>query len=173
MKCKKFFDPYIELLDNFNRKGVRYVVVGMSGINYYASDTRETFATQDFDIFVKPTTDNVKKAVSIFRKLGYTLLVHEQKVENSSVRDIVKDKKTILATDSYGITFELILTVSGFTFSQIEGDTTIFNVGGIPIKVAKLNKLLISKKIAGREKDKLFLKRFEILLKEKSKNKVK
>jgi len=153
-------DPYAELLDKFNRGGVKYVVVGMSGINYYASQAKETFATQDFDIFIKPTIENARKAISIVRKLGYAL-------EGSPVEKIVREKSTILATDPYGIAIELMLAVSGYTFGEMESDATIFTAQNIPIKVAKLKKLLQSKKLAGRKKDKLFLKRFELLLKEK------
>ncbi len=54
----------------------------------------------------------------------------------------------------------------GFTFSQMGSGVTTFVVGNVPIKVAKLEKLLSSTKAAGRSKDKLFLKRYEILLKE-------
>jgi len=170
MKRKQFFDPYVEILDKFNRRGIVYVIIGMSGINYYAAKTQETFATQDFDIFIKPTIDNVKKAISIFEKLDYSLMANEKKIEKSLIKKIVREKKTILATDPYGIAIELILTVSGYSFSQMRVDATIFNIKGVPVRVAKLSKLLMSKKVAGREKDKLFLRRYEILLKEKVKN---
>ena len=160
-------DPYAELLDKFNRGGVKYVVVGMSGINYYASEAKETFATQDFDIFIKPTIENVRKAISIFRKLNYSLIVNKSTLEDSSITKTVRQKNTILATDAYGIAIELILAVSGYTFGEMQSDATVFSVQKIPIKVAKLKKLLQSKKLAGRNKDKLFLKRFELLLKEK------
>lgn len=166
MAKRRPYDPYAEVLAEFNREAVKYVVIGMSGINYYASKAQETFTTQDFDIFVKPTIENVKKFVPIFEKLNYSLTAGKERLKESSIKKIVRDKKTILATDPYGITFELILSVSGYTFSQMEKDATIFNVKTIPIKVAKLSKLLMSKKIAGREKDLLFLKRYEILLKE-------
>jgi len=52
MAKKSFLDPYAELVDKFNHRGVKYVVVGMSGINYYAANAKETFSTQDFDIFI-------------------------------------------------------------------------------------------------------------------------
>lgn len=165
MARKKFYDPYAELIDKFNRKGVKYVVVGMSGINYYASDAQETFSTQDFDIFVKPMISNVKKAVSIFKELGYSAAVNGQEAQEERIKDAVRQKNTIIATDAYGIMFELILAVSGYTFDQMERDAVIFEAGGVPIKVAKLNKLLMSKKIAARDKDRLFLRRFKLLLK--------
>jgi len=164
---KKTYDPYSELMDKFNRGSVKYVVVGMSGINYYASRPQETFATQDFDIFVKPTIGNIEKAIAILKKMNYGLATKKGALEDFPIREIVRQKNTIIATDPYGIVFELILAISGYTFSQMQKDAIVFNVENIPIKVARLRKLLQSKKAAGREKDKLFLKRFEILLKEK------
>lgn len=171
MVTKRIYDPYIELLDKFNKHRVDYVIIGMSGINYYASKAAETFSTQDFDIFVKPAINNIKKVISIFEKLNYDMIANKKKIEKKDVKSIVRNKNTILATDPYGITFESILAVSGYTFSQMQKDAVIFNVNNVPVKVAKLRKLLMSKKIAGREKDKLFLKRYEILLKEKERMK--
>lgn len=167
MAAKKIYDPYTEALNKLNKKNVDYVVIGMSGINYYASKARETFSTQDFDIFVKPAVNNIKKTISIFEKLEYSLIANKNRIEKKDVIAIVRNKNTILATDPYGINFELILAVSGYTFSQMQKDAVIFSVNNVPVKVAKLRKLLMSKKAAGREKDKLFLKRYEILLKEK------
>ncbi len=168
MKKRKITDPYAELLDRFNREGVDYVVVGMSGINYYASKAQETFATQDFDIFVKPTIGNVKKAVDVFKALDYSLAVKEGELRDSLVKKVVSQKSTISATDPYGIVFELILAVSGYRFDQMENGATVFIVENVPVKVAPLRKLLRSKKIAGREKDRFFLKRYEMLLKGKT-----
>lgn len=169
MVGKKLYDPYIEVLDIFNKGSVDYVVIGMSGINYYASKALETFSTQDFDIFIKPTIENVKRAISIFERLKYSLISNEKRIKETDAKKIIKNKKTILATDPYGIVFELLLAVSGYTFDQMRREAVIFNVKNVPIKVAKLSKLLMSKKIAGRKKDRLFLKRYEILLKDKEK----
>jgi predicted nucleotidyltransferase len=168
MAKKRIYDPYAEAIDRFNRKGVRYVIVGMAGINYYASDARETFSTQDFDIFVKPTIPNVKKAVSIFRELGYSVAVKGKPAQDERIKDAVRRKDTFIATDAYGVMFELILAVSGYTFAQMETDAVIFDVSRVPVKVARLGKLLMSKKAAGRDKDRLFLKRFGLLLKKMS-----
>ncbi|MFC1699255.1 hypothetical protein ACFL1I_04770 [Candidatus Omnitrophota bacterium] len=166
-RAKRIYDPYAEIIDQFNRVGVKYVVVGMSGINYYASRAADAFATQDFDIFVKPTLNNIKKSVSVLKKFDYSIISNEREASDSLLKDITRSRKTIIATNSYEITFKFILAVSGYTFSQMEQDATVFDIGGIPVKVAKLSKLLMSKKIAGRKKDKLFLKRFELLLQDK------
>lgn len=168
MKKRKILDPYVQLLNRFNQESVKYVVVGMSGINYYASQAQETFATQDFDIFVKPTITNVKKAIEVFRALNYTLGVKEGELKDYLIKKVVAQKNTISATDPYGIAFDLILAVSGYRFDQMESGATVFIVENVPVKVAKLRKLLRSKKMAGRQKDQFFLKRYEIFLREKS-----
>lgn len=170
MTEKKFFDPYAELLDRFNRNGVAYVVVGMTGINYYASEASEIFSTQDFDIFLKPTIANVEKALRVFRAMKYHCGAGNKDIKDIAVKDIVKNKNTITANDPYGITFELILAVSGYSFSQMHKDASVFSINNVPIKVGRLSKLLKSKKIAGRDKDKFFLQRYELMLKEKHKN---
>lgn len=164
---KRFFDPYSKVLERFNRAKVRYVVVGMSGINYYASSAKEIFVTHDYDVFVKPVIENVKKAVSTLKALSYTVIVDGKELESSMIQRYIAARKTFLAVDPHGITIELILAVSGFVFNEMESDASIFELGKTPIRVAKLRKLLESKKIAGREKDKLFLKRYKILLTEK------
>lgn len=160
MRKRKIYDPYAELLGMFNKGHVKYVVIGMSGINYYAASAPEAFTTQDFDIFLKPTTENIKKALIVLKNLGFDLSA-------DSVKDIVKSKKTVLAVNPYGITLELLLKVSGYTFDQMSKDAVIFSAQKVPVKVARLSKLLQSKKLAGRPKDRLFLKRYELLLKGK------
>ena len=52
----------------------------------------------------------------------------------------------------------------GYEKARIAVDAVIFTINNIPIKVAKLSKLLYSKKVAGRKKDRIFLKRYEELL---------
>jgi len=52
MLKRKFYDPYIEVVKKFNQHKVKYVVIGVAGINYYIDDVRKLFVTADFDIFV-------------------------------------------------------------------------------------------------------------------------
>jgi hypothetical protein len=168
VKKTRIRDPYTVVCERFNQQSIRYVVVGMSAINYYAQDSREIFSTQDFDIFIKPTIENVKKAVQALKGINYSLAVGTSEFQDRMLKETVRDKRTILAVDPYGISIELILAVSGFVFNEMEKDASIFLVGKTPIKVAKLAKLLESKRQADRKKDRIFLKRFDALLAEKT-----
>lgn len=157
-------DPWATLFERFNRMGVDYVVIGMSAINYYARSAMETFGTQDYDLFLRPVVSNAAKAMGILRGLGYELVVDGKKASESDIKGIVKEKRTILAVNPQGVTFELLFAVSGFAFGQMAGDASVFRTGETLIRVAKLNKLLASKEAAGRPKDRLFLKRYKWIL---------
>src|SRR3989338_3109753 len=72
-KRQTIYDPYRDVIDQFNRNGVRYVVVGMAGVNYYGTSPKEIFATMDYDIFLDPLLYNVEKTIKVLESLGFTL----------------------------------------------------------------------------------------------------
>ncbi|MBI3088063.1 MAG: hypothetical protein HYY91_04175 [Candidatus Omnitrophica bacterium] len=157
-------DPYQAVLRRFNRLGVRYVVVGMAGINYYAANPAETFATLDYDLFLEPTLENVGRAVRGLTTLGFTLGTAEGRLDPRRLRIVVRDQRTLVATTPDGLSVELLLRVSGYPFSELAKDARTFSVRGVPVRVGRLAKLLRSKQLAGRPKDRAFLKRYQLLL---------
>jgi len=165
-------DPYRAVIQRLNRNGVRYVVVGMSGINYYARSTAETFATIDYDVFIEPTLKNVEQAIRSLRGLGFTIGTAGGPLETKSLKEVVRNKQTLIATTSEGLTVELLLAVSGFPFADLSKDAATFTTRGVPVKVGRLTKLLQSKKLAGRGKDRHFLGRYGALLEESPRQKM-
>ena len=161
---KSLYDPYSELVECFNKAGVDYVVVGMSGINYYAQSALDAFGTQDYDLFLRPAVANAAKAFGVLKGLGYEMVAGEKRASEKNLKEILKEKRTILAVNPDGITFKLLFAVSGFFFKQLAGDAAIFRAGETLIRVGRLSKLLASKKAANRPKDRLFLKRYEMII---------
>ena len=159
-------DPYQAVLRRFNRLGVRYVVVGMAGINYYATRPAETFATLDYDVCVEPTLVNVERAMRGLAALGFTLGTAAGPVGFHDLRTIVRQRRTLIATTPDGLTVELLLQVSGYPFSELAKDARTFSIRGVPVRVGQLAKLLRSKQLAGRPKDRAFLTRYQALLRE-------
>ena len=157
-------DPYRAVVQSFNRIGVRYVVVGMAAINYYARKAAETFATLDYDIFIEPTLKNVEQAIRGLKRLGFTIGTATGPLQTRALHSIVRQKRTLVATTTEGLTIELLLAVSGFLFAELAEDAATFTIRGVPVKVGRLTKLLQSKKLAGRAKDRAFLRRYQILL---------
>lgn len=159
-------DPYLAVIRALNRVGVHYVVVGMAGINYYARRPSESFATMDYDLFLKPTLSNVQKALRQLRRIGLSFGTSSGAVEEREWRTVVRNRQTLVATSPDGLMVELLLAVSGYVFEELARDAATVTIHGTPITVGRLNKLLRSKRIAGRPKDRQFLKRYEALLEE-------
>ena len=157
-------DPYRSVVQAFNRRGVRYVVVGMSGINYYAKSPAGTFATLDYDLFLEPSTKNVEAAVQSLRRLGFSLGTSQGALKAGELYAVVRDRRTLIATTPDGLMVELLLEISGYPFSEIAKDAATFTVRGVPVRVGRLTKLLKSKQLAARPKDRQFLRRYQSLL---------
>lgn len=167
MSRSRLGDPYRAVIQAFNRSGVRYVVVGMSGINYYARNPAETFATLDYDVFLEPTLGNVEKALRGLNRLGFTIATSGGVLTAADLKRAVGDRRTLVATTPDGVAVELLLEISGYAFSDLARDAATFTVQGVPIRVGRLTKLLKSKQVAGRPKDRQFLQRYRGLLREK------
>lgn len=157
-------DPYRALISRFNRRGIRYVVVGMSGVNYYARSPTETFATLDYDVFLEPSLANVEVAMRCLKALGFTVGTTRGVLKPADLKRVVRHRKTLVATTAEGLMVELLLQISGYPFSELAKDAATFTVRGVPVRVGRLTKLLTSKKLANRPKDRQFLRRYRTLL---------
>ena len=167
-KRQRLWDPYRKVIDRLNRQGVAYVVVGMAGINYYAKNAAEMFATVDYDLFLEPTLHNVEKAVQLLSAMGFTLTTAKGPFTREGLRQPVRNQETFVAATPEGVTVELLLRVSGYPFSEMARDAATFTVDGVPVRVGKLTKLLNSKRTANRPKDRQFLRRYQSLLEHES-----
>jgi hypothetical protein len=61
------------LLEELLRRGVRFVVIGVWGANYWARSAGTTFATQDRDLFLPLEPANLLAAWEAARATGYEL----------------------------------------------------------------------------------------------------
>lgn len=166
MPRRALADPYLAVLRRFNQRNVGYVVIGMAGINFYADSPATSFGTMDYDCFVEPTLANVERAVAALRSLDFTLATREGVVPAGSLREVVRARRTLIATTVDGVMVELLLQISGYTFAEMADEAKIFTVQGVPVKVGQLQQLLQSKRAAGRPKDQQFLERYEAQLAE-------
>lgn len=166
-------DPYLAVIRRFNRRNVRYVVIGMAGINYYARSPATSFSTMDYDCLLEPTLVNLECAVDIMRRLRFTVGTSDGvQAASAAIGQLVRERRTLIATTVEGFLMELLLRVSGYTFAELAGDAKTFLVDGVPVRVGQLSKLLHSKRLAGRPKDQQFLVRYAAQLAEDVKREV-
>ena len=164
MSRRTLVDPYRAAIQQFNRLGVRYVVVGMAGINYYGTSPAETFVTMDYDVFVDPTRANIERALRSLQRLGFALGTTAGPFRLDQLPVILRARTALIASSPEGFLVELLLAVSGYTFSEMAEDAVTITVRGVPVRVGTLRKLLRSKRLAGRLKDRQFLRRYASLL---------
>ena len=167
MPRRALTDPYLAVIRRFNQRNVRYVIIGMAGINFYADSPANSFGTMDYDCFIEPSIKNVECAVQILQQLEFTVGTTAGKLSAGALRDVVREQHTLVATTVDGCMIELLLRISGYTFAEMAEDAKTFTAQGVPVKVGQINKLLHSKRMAGRPKDKQFLARYEAQLAEK------
>jgi len=166
-------NPYHLLLRELTRSGVDYIVIGVSGINYFAKDARQVLSTADYDLFLKPTAENVVRAWKAFRKGGFSVVVRQgdhmralRRLTSATGGKLVKQGRTLVAVGPYQLVVEGLLVVSGFTFDELKRRAVGMRDRELNFRfeVGALKDLLESKRIANREKDRLFLARYKRLL---------
>ena len=166
-------NPYHLLLRELARAHVDYLVIGVSGINYFATDARQILSTADYDLFLRPTPENVMRAWKAFRKGGFTVVIkkgdHTMTLHRltAKMRDkLVREQRTLIAMGPYRLVTEGLLAVSGFTFEEMQKHAVWMRDRELSFRfpVGSLTDLLESKRVADREKDRLFLARYKRLL---------
>ena len=154
-------DPFTSLAGALWEQGVRYLVIGVWGANYYAPSGSAMFTTLDRDLFLPADPGNLLAAWSVCRNCGFELFAGTELLDEPRDADlacaVVERRALTRASDARGTDVDLSLVMSGFEFESVWPARRTFDVEGIAIPVARLSNIVESKTRAGREKDRLFL----------------
>lgn len=154
-------DPFLRLADRLRRAKVRFVVIGLSGINVYARSASEVFATQDRDLFLPPDPANELAAWGVCESLGLELFCGDEPLDRPrdqvTAERVIANRALVRATNGAGLDIDLTLVMAGFDFATVWRSRRTFRVEGVEIPLARLAHIVESKRRAGREKDRLFL----------------
>jgi|ERR1043166_5598309 hypothetical protein len=157
--------PFFALLSRLARVGVRYVVIGVSAVNYYARTSAEIFSTQDRDLFMPPDPDNLVRAWAACRAEDFALWAGNEPLDEPSDRwlaeRMVARRALTTATRDPAIVVDLTLVMADFDFESVWNNRRIFTVEGVEIPVASMADIVESKARAGRPKDRLFLATYD------------
>jgi hypothetical protein len=144
-----------------NRGGVRYLVIGVAGANYWARSGHTVFATQDFDLYLPPEAGNAWAAWQAAEAVGLELYCGDEPLDRPRdlvlAERVVERRALVRATNGAGLDVDFTLVMAGFDFETAFASRRAFLVEGVPIPVARLRDIVASKAAAGREKDRLFL----------------
>jgi len=154
-------DSFQRLVQELAQRGVRFVLIGVAGVNYFATDPGTLFTTEDRDLFLPPDPDNLLKAWQACEAVGLTLWCGNEPLDiprDRVIAEAVASRRALVrASDEYDLRVDLTLVMGGFDFETVWNERRVFIVEGVEVPVARLVHIVQSKAAVGREKDRLFL----------------
>lgn len=148
--------------------GIRFVVIGVGGANFYAQAAGGLFATQDHDLLLPPDPQNLLDCWQTFLAQGWELWSNHEPLDKPTdlwlAERVVERRAAVTATEGEALEIDLTLVMSGFTFERVWEERRIFSSEGVEIPVARLDHIVQSKRVVGRPKDLLFFSTHEELL---------
>jgi hypothetical protein len=156
---------FIRALTALQQAGVEFVIVGVGGINFYGRTPGQAFATLDLDALLPPVAEKLAAALRVLSALGYTFEAGGEpfvdREDAEVLTRVVANGACLTAVHPALGQIDLMTSLAGFSYDELEVDATIFRVAGTDVRVGRLEKLLRSKERSGRPKDLEFLRAFE------------
>ena len=157
-----------ELLRVLGRRGVRFVAIGVWGVNLCARDISYTFVTRDVDLFLPPDPGNLVQAWEASEDVGLELRSGEEPLDRPHdlivARAVVQHRALTRATDGADFLVDFTLVMCGFDFEAVWAERRTFRLNGVDVSVARLTHIAQSKAAAGRPKDRLYLETHKEML---------
>ncbi len=153
-------DPFSRLAAGLERSGVRYVVIGIAGVNHYAQSAGIVFTTEDRDLFLPLDPGNALKAWRAALDAGFGLWSGDEPLGrplDEVLAEQVVSRRALVRAEGHGVVVDLSFVMAAFSFDDVWPRRRIFKVDGIDVPVASLKDIVASKAAAGRPKDRLFL----------------
>ena len=148
-------DPFTALAGALSATGVRYLVIGVWGANYYAPSGNAMFMTPERALFLPAGPDNLLEAWRVCETNGFRLFVGSEPLDTphdgALARTVVGRRALTRASDGATTDVDLSLVMSGFEFEEVWLARRMFEVEGVAIPVARLSHIVESKARAGRE----------------------
>lgn len=154
-------DSFVSLVHALSADKVRFLIIGVWGVNYYAPASSAMFTTLDRDLFLPAETENLLAAWRTCKANGFALFAGPEPLDlphdGTLAAAVVARRALTRASDSDGTDVDLSLVMGGFEFETVWKDRRIFIVDGVSLPVARLAHIVESKAAADRAKDRLFL----------------
>lgn len=140
------FRKLVELAGAMNREGVEYIVFGGAAVILQGVIR----ATEDYDIFVRPTPENVERLKRALRAVW-----DDPSIDEISAEELCGDYPSVRygpPADDIFIDFVARLGVA-FRYDDLEAE--VYEMDGVPIRIATPRTLIRMKRDTVRPKDRL------------------
>ena len=137
-----FNEDFQDFIKSLNKFGVEYMLVG----GYAVILRGYSRSTGDMDIWVNKTQENYQQLQLAIIEFG---LPSEAVMHNQ----FFSTEYNVFSFGKPPYAIEIMTAVKGVEFIPAFQQSTIEQVGGLPVRVIHLNQLIEAKKAAGRNKD--------------------
>jgi hypothetical protein len=136
MRIEKDFKDFVRL---FNQHKVQYIMVGAYALAYHGLPR----ATQDFDLYVRPTPQNAAKIARALEEFGFADLDR---------RDLSQPGKVIMLGRP-PMRIDLLTRISGVAWETTWKNKVRGTYGDQPVFIIGRNEFIANKRATGRTKD--------------------
>ncbi len=143
-----------DLLVEFNAHGVEYLVVGAHALAAHG----HVRATKDLDVWVRPETENARRAFQALASFGAPL-------HDLTERDLAQPG-TIFQIGVEPVRIDVITAINGVDFAEAWRDRFEAKFSGEKVPVLSRRHLIANKKASGRLQDLADVERLENLRRE-------
>jgi len=158
---------YEEVLREFQKQKVRYVLVGGIALNLLGGCRN----TLDMDIFVKMSENNLKKIINILKDKGYRakqpvdpMMLADKKIREDWIKNKHMKAFNFYKSDNSYEEVDIVID-SVVDFETAYKNSRKIKAGRLTLPVVSPDDLIKMKKKAGREKDLLDIKEIKIIKK--------
>lgn len=138
---------YSDLLSIFNAFRVRYLLVGAYAVMHYT----EPRFTRDIDLWIEPEEENSAKGFAALAEFGAPL--------RGVRREDFCDEDLVYQIGVAPNRIDIMMQVPGLRFRQAWERSVETHYGEEPIRVLCLDDIIRAKEAAGREEDRIDLRR--------------
>ena len=158
------------LFAELNARRVRALVVGVSGVNFYARTGHTIFATEDQDLLLPTDPATLLSAWEACEARGLELFANQEPLDSPHdlflAQRVARLRATTRATDGDLLHVDLTFVFGAFSFEEVWERRKVFTLEGVEVSVASLADIVRAKASAGRMKDRMFLTSHEAALRE-------
>jgi hypothetical protein len=152
-------DPYAEVCKRFEDQRIRYLIVGVFGINFYARQAGQIITTADCDVLLPAGLAILRKALQTLKAMGFVFEAGGEPMPalDPAILKGVLRARAVVCAERPDARIDICTQIAGAEFEGLWRRHREFVVEGTIIRVGPLQALVKSKRLADRPKDRLFL----------------